>query len=221
MPTLENLIISIRDQAIGQIGTDDTKVQESFVEKLIRDKRSLLINSQAKNGLGVDQAYYQVVDCLEIICGTVNCPGIPRGYKYHYVETKKIESFKGSIAYLGLIDGVHPFSQIPLSAFLNHVPVRFGKEYPVFTVIDGKALLKSPPSGVAYLRGIMVLENPVEGVCEEDAYRAEYPVPNSIVHQLELLCLKQLFSTLPIQPDTTNDAVDRPDAVSRPDPNDL
>ena len=221
MPTLEEIVFSIRDQAIGQIGTDDTKLQEAFLEKLVRDKRSLIINDQAKRGLGVDQSYYQVIDCLEVLCGEVECPGIPRGFKYYYVDIKEVESFAGSISYLGTIDGQNPFVRVSVSAFLTNLPSRFGKNYPVFTVVSGKALLKSPPSAVAFLRGIMVLENPTEGVCEEDAYRAQYPVPNSVMHQLELLCLKQLFSTLPIQPDTTNDATDKPEAPSNPNPNSI
>lgn len=209
MPTLQELRSSIRNQCIGQVGTDDTRLRARFIDKLIRDKRSVLIKRSGDRGLGVDQAYYQELRCLKIQEDEIVCEGYRSGVRHKYVEVPALESFPGSVAYLGTVDGKTQFMGRGLTAFLNAIPGRFCHKKPVYSVIGDRAYLKFIPHDLKVLRLFAVLEDPSKNTCITDFEVTMYPIPNNQVHTLEVMAIKQLLATIPIEPDTTNDAADR------------
>ena len=208
MPSLRELRASIRNQAAGHIVTDDTRLRNRFIDKLIRDKRSALIMSEAKRGLGVDPHYYQTISCLNIEDDELVCDGENTGVIVKSVKTPPVESFRGSIAHFGSIDHSFQFEYRALSAFINYTNGRFCSDRPVYTITAGKSYLKNIPAGMCVVKLIAVLENPQDDTCIKDFERTDYPIPNSRVHTLELMCLKQLMSTAGIVPDEMNNAAD-------------
>ena len=208
MPTLAEIRFSIRDQLVGQIGNDDGRLRYQFIDKVIRDKRSLLVNSYGKRGMGVDQQFYSMLDCLTLQCGAVECVGVPSGIRHHYITVPEVEAITGSIAYLGNITGSVPFEERAFVSFMQAVPGRFGKTQPIFTVVGRTALVKYQPAGLEFIRLNAILTDPIAGSCRVTAKEEPYPIPNDKLHELELLVIKQLLATQPIQPDRLNDAAD-------------
>lgn len=221
MPSLAEIRFSIRNQLVGLVANDDSRLRYAFIDKIIRDKRSKLIQSAANRGLGVDSMYYQQIDCLEIKCDEVKCAGVSLGVKYDHVTIPVVESFRGSIAWLGTLDGKVQFGELSLSGFLNIQKNRFGKGKPCFTVIGTTALIKYAPSGLSRLQMHAVLEDPLRDLCKITNVDSPYPVPNSAVHDIEVMCLKQLMSTLSIPADMTNDAEDSGAVQVRTNPNQI
>lgn len=193
---------------VGQIASDDGRLRFRYIDKVIRDKRSLLVNSYGKRGLGVDQQFYSMVDCLTLQCGVVECAGVSAGIRHHYINMPDTEAITGAIAYLGNIDGEIPFEERSFPAFMHAIPGRFGKSNPIFTVVGQIALVKFQPTGLELLRLNAILTDPIAGNCRTTAIQEPYPIPNDKVHELELLVIKQLLATQPIQPDRVNDAAD-------------
>jgi hypothetical protein len=208
MPRLSEIRSSILDQITGHLPTDDTRFDLEFIENLVREKRSLLIHDRAKTGLGVESAYYQDLSCLTITQEKLLCGGEDAGGVHACITVPSIERFRGAIAYLGRTSGDRPFGELGLSAFLRNAPDRFCRHTPVFTVLPGKIYLKNVDPGMETVRMIAVLEDPRADTCILDFEEAPYPVPAHALHQLELLCLKQMMSTLPIRPDRVNDGQD-------------
>jgi hypothetical protein len=215
MPALEEIRASLRRQLTGHKLTDDTRLEEPFIDYIIRSKRSVLIRDQAKPGLGVSAAYYQDMSCLKVETAKIVCDGRESGIEYQVVEVPQTESIRGAVAYLGLVNGTEPFQELGLSSFLMATGGRMCRTRPSFTMLDGKAYLKFIPDNLKVLRMIAILENPAENRCILDFDKTDYPIPNDKIHQLEVLCLKQLLSTNPIQGDTINDGSDFPANTER------
>jgi hypothetical protein len=217
MPLLSELRSSIIRQAKGQIPTDDEALRNRFVDHLIRQKRLVLAGSQAARGTGIDQAYYQQINCLEIKCSEVECKGPTRSFKsgksYDYIDLPEIASFRDAIAYLGSVDGSCGFQQVNQSAF--HTNQRFGLELPQYTLIGKRAFIKHKPAG-RYFSLNAVLWDPAHGLCGQDKINFSYPVDTHDVHELELLCLKQILSTLQIPGDRVNDATNQQPLPAKP-----
>lgn len=208
MSTLAELRSSIRNQLVGQVPTDDTRLRNRFIDYKIREIRSLLINQQARRGLGVDQGYYQTLSCLTIDKDRLICSGYDSGVVQPYIQIPVPEDFRGAIAFLGTVDHSMSFEYKPLSAFLMAVPDRFCVQQAMYTVIGDRAYLKFPPAGLELLTMTAVLQDPAKNKCITDFERTPYPLPQHMVHSLEVICIKQLLATLPIAADTENDATD-------------
>lgn len=216
MPTLIELRSSIRNQIIGQVGTDDTRYRSLFIDHEIRAVRSILINQQGRSGLGVDPAYYQELTCLTIEEGSVVCEGYDSGESLLYVTMPAVEGLRGAIAYLGTIDGRTAFQRRSISSFMSKATPRFCKPFPNYAIIGDRAYVRDVPSGLEFLRMVAVLEDPAKNKCVTDFERQPYPIPQNRVHELEVICIKQLLATLPIQPDSLNDAADSSQQQGRP-----
>ena len=218
MPTIAQLRNSVRNQALGQIPTDDSRLTDRFIDYLVRSVRSRMVISDSERGTGIDQAYYQQVDCIEVKCGKVSCPGIGEDDDLQYADISVVESGRDGIAFLGTIDG-DAIQRRSLTSFIHAIDPRFGVKKGIYTVIKDRLVFKYLPAGVSRLRMHAVLEDPMAKTCMPLAENDPYPMPNNRVHELEVLCLKQLISTLPIQPDTVNDARDTATIPGRPNPN--
>lgn len=221
MPTLSELRSSIKEQMLGYMPTDDSRLEEPFLDHLIRSKRSLIIRERAKFGLGVDQAFYQDLTCLKVERAPIKCDGITTKTEYPRIPVPAVEQFRGSIAYLGKLNFKEPFAQLSLSAFLRSTTSRMCVTHPAYTLLDGYAYLSGLDLDTEIIRMVAVLENPAENKCILNFEDQDYPVPMDASHQLELLCLKQLMSTLPIRPDTSNNAQDDSAPAAPLKPNNL
>lgn len=208
MPSLREIRASIRNQLVGQVPKDDVRFRNAFIDKVVRDKRSLLIREAAKAGLGVDPRYYQDLACLEVKDDRLICEGEPVGVDIPSAEIPATEGFHGSISYLGTSDLKTPFHYRSISSFLFALPNRRCRTEPIYTVLNGKVWFRFLDPALAMVRMVAVLEDPKENKCVLDFEKQDYPVPNSIVHTLEVLCLKQLLSTANIPQDQRNDAKD-------------
>lgn len=204
MPTLAEIRSSIRRQVKGHFVTDDDRLRDLFLDKLIADKRMVLIGRDMDRGMGVDMGCYQIFDCLKIQCGQVTCEGLPSDEQYFYVDLPVTEH----IAYLGSVDGSVSFCRTSLPGFLNALMPRLGGNQVVYADLNGQALLKFLPQGLEYVRLIAILYDPLNGGCRTLASDEPYPIANRMVHTLEVMCIQQLVSTLPIRPDTANNAQD-------------
>lgn len=218
MPTIAQLRNSIRNQVVGQLPTDDTRLRDRFIDYLIRSIRSQMASEDSERGTGIDQAFYQTLDCLEVKCGTVKCMG--RELKdLSYTEIPVVTAGRDGIAYIGSIDG-NGFSRRSTTAFIYGPEAsRFGVKHPFYTVIQDRILLKNIPGSMKYLRMYAVFEDPLAKTCLPLTQNDPYPLPDNRVHQLELLCIKQLLATLPITADQVNDAQDDAVVPGRPNPN--
>lgn len=184
-------------------------MQDLFVDKIIRQLRSRKVREEDQLRKGVNAAYYQIIDCLEVKCDTVTCAGLSTNVKYHYVEVPPIESIRSGISYFGLADGMMAFNECGLAAFNNAQPSRLGRRYPKFTRLDNKLFLKFlPTTGTSRLRLVAVLEDPAQNVCGFDFENDNYPIPQDVVHQLELLAIQQILSTSMVPEDDRNNGVD-------------
>ena len=206
MATLEQIRFSIIEQARGNIVTDDTRLRYGFIDHLVREKRALLLEQQRKRGMGVQLGFYQTINCLSIACGQVECAGYKSGVDQLYIDLPA--GVQQPIAFLGSVDGSTSFQYEPFMTFSMNPPGLFGRSKPRFTILENKALLRNVPTGITLLQLVAVLYDPLEKSCATLTARDEYPVPIGLLHQLELLCLRQLLSTSPIQPDVTSNASD-------------
>lgn len=221
MPTLAEIRHSIIDQVSGRFPTDDSRLRFLFIEKLMSDKRALLLAEQMKGSLSLDVAWMTVVDCLDVQCGPVSCAGYVTELKEHYVMLPAIMTGRRAIQYFGTPAG-QAFENVSMLSFSSGSNTLLGKAQPVYTIVDGRAIIKNIPYGLKKIRIVAILKDPHKdenGIdCLPAAENREYPIPAELVHKLELLCIKQLLSTLPIAPDDTNDGADKNQQPGRPNP---
>lgn len=207
MPTIAELRSIIRGQLTGQVPFDDVRLRDRWLDELMNQQRSLLI-SQYGRGTGIPQSYYQIIDCIKVECGQVECAGMKSGVMYHYATIPTVSSIRDAIAYLGPVDGSLAYLELSVGAF-NASSGRFGRKPPGYTLIQDKALLKDLyPANIKKLRMIAVLYNPSQGLCGGSVDDLIYPIDDEDIGKLTTLCIKQVMSTINIKQDMQNDAVD-------------
>lgn len=204
---LEEIRASIRDQVAGYVPNDDTRLRNEFIDKVIRDKRALMCRQQDTARFGNDPRYYQDMSCLEVSKEKIHCSGEFSGHSFWSVAVPQTIDVSGAIQYLGTIDLKTPFQYKGITAFLNNTGGRFCIKEPIYTFTTERAYLQNCPD-VELLRMIAILEDPRQNTCILDFEQDDYPFPSSHQHQLEVLCIKQILSTLQIPADQKNDAID-------------
>lgn len=219
--TLAEIRHSIIDQVSGRFPSDDSRLRFAFIEKLMADKRAVLLAEAMKGRISLEDDWYTVVDCLEVKCGPVSCKGYSSSRTEHYVTMPSVFGGRYGIRFFGTPAG-HAFEEFPLFSFLAGNTRILGKSQPVYTVIDDKAIIRNLPYGLKMIRVIAILKEPHKDdesiSCLPAREDEEYPMPMQLVHKLELLVIKQLLSTLPIPPDIANDGADKNQVPGRPNP---
>lgn len=208
MATLAEIRFDILGKSKGQLLSDDERLEDEYIDKLIRDKRNFMIKDQLKRGLGLHPGYFQDLSCLTIECDTIVCDGVPAGVRYHYVDLPT--GVVGRVNYLGAQDGMQQFRETSLSGFVHALPGRFGVSFPLYTILDNRALIKYAPSNMTRLRMIAALDDPMQKFsdCLLARHDEPYPVPVGEVSRLQNLVLQDLLPTRNVQPDTSNNASD-------------
>lgn len=210
MATLKQLRSSIRGQIRGQVPSDETRYRDRFLDHEIRAVRSQLIKEFARRNVGIPNDFYQRICCLEVQCDQIICNGVPLPHNTPYIQLPSLENVPFNPAYIGTVDGRWQFSRIPFTSFHFYTGGSFNRMQPAFALIEDKALLKLPHqlAEVKTLCLYGILEDPTEDTCITLTENDPYPLPNNLVHQLEIMVLKQLMSTLSIPADTENSSAD-------------
>lgn len=209
MATLEQIRASISGQALGYVPSDDRRLRKRFLDHVIRSVRSELIKDVARSGIGLAQDYYQRICCLEVLCDEIVCGQYRVPVNTRYLSIPNIENIPFNPSYLGPADGKTPFRRIPFSQFPFYTGGSFAKKEGAFALQGDKAFLHFPSGLKANSLCIYaILTDPTEDTCITLTEKDQYPIPQNMIHKLEIIALKQLLSTLPIKADEINDARD-------------
>ena len=217
MATLEDIRSSIMSQAYGQVPSDDGRLRKRFVEHVIRSVRSELIKDFARRNVGVPQGFYQRICCLDVKCDNVVCHGHRVPIDTEHVDIPILEDIPGNPSYFGTADGKTPFRRTGLNMLPFFTGGSFRRREGAFAISGDKAFIRMPSRSMAgslCLHGI--LSDPMEKACVALSERDPYPVPQNMIHKLELIALRQILSTLPIRHDDVNDGVDDSNKQSQP-----
>jgi len=209
--TLNEIVHSIRNQLIGHIGTDDTRIQESFIESQILSVRSTLLRQEQDLNKPISDDFYQVIDCIEVKCDKVVCKGITTSHYDTYADLPHTESVGKGVVYFGTIDGNIQFTEKSYTGFLYGSYALASGRMPYYTIVGNRAFIRNmPDKSIKFLRIVAILDNPLEHMegCKYDARELHFPMPQNIIYQLEIIVIKQLLSTLNIPADETNNASD-------------
>jgi len=207
MATLAQIRSSILHQVSGFLPNDDTRLRARFIDNLIRTKRSYILGREAlSNPLGIRRGWYSVLDCLEVKKGKNICNGIESNKTFWYVDLPGLPGFRWDISFLGTIGGKQ-FDQKGLTSF-HYGDSGLGSVG--YVILENKAIFDSCIKE-EYLRLIAILGDPSDAgtACASVLANADYPIPEEFVHELELLCIKQIHSGLDTKADMTNDGVDK------------
>lgn len=208
--SLAKIVSSIRTPVLAHAPTDDARLEPEFIEDMILDVRASLVTDYFNGRHYLDDAFFQVHDGVEIFSQKVQiAAGIQDDHPEIYCKIPELQSHVGfkNIRYFGSIDGRHNFERKSISGFMSADGRLFTMNDPVYMVNGNKVTLKNLPSlGMRYGRLIAVFYDPREVYGFDRT--ADFPVPDSMIHRLEIACKKDLMSTLGIPPDVFNDAQD-------------
>lgn len=212
MSSLAEIGFSIRNQIKGFVSSDDERIDIEFIYKKVHDVRSLLIKEEIDKNKALSNKFYQRICCLEVICKKEECDGIPSGTTHYIVNLPPLEGVTPySIIYFGNDDGSITFTPKNYSGSLYSQYSQYTGKKPYYTVIDDIAYLYNLPTDeLKYICIVGILENPMDKGCYPLTENEEYPMPNNLVHKLELIVIKQLMSLLNIVPDDKNNATNNP-----------
>jgi hypothetical protein len=166
----------------------------------------LLIKNRLRESRSLDEQLYQEICCLEVKCREVICNGKKSGAKEFFVEIPLLEAVGPyAIKYFGTVDRLTPFNRRNyLGKLFGNASPWTGKK-PFYTLVGEEAVLGNlPTTAFKYMCGIFLLEDPLNGKCFMQTENDNYPVSMNMAHELELIVIKQLMSTINIRPDTQN-----------------
>lgn len=207
---LKNIVYTIKEELSGYIISDDNLFTDNYLIDKINGVREVLIAEQFREG-GIDSQFYQSLCCLEVKCHNQGCTLNGKFYKsgstYFYVELPSLITKVGmkNIIYFGLDDFYTEFTRMSFDGYMSSDGALWTNKKPLYTVIDGKAIMKNLPTpGLKYICINALLSNPISSCNYDD--NEDYPVPD--VYKLELLVKKDIMSMYGIVGDEINDARD-------------
>jgi hypothetical protein len=207
--SLEKIIYSIKEELSGYIITDDTLYDDEYIKDKIMSAREAIIKDLYRNKL-LNESYYQRLCCLEVNCVEAACnfEGTPiySGDSYNVIEIPSLIKGVGwdNIINLGTTDLNIKLQRVTFDGFMSSDGALYTSTYPIYTIVDNKALLKNIPLGTKFLCGIMLLYDPTEACNWED--NKDYPIDDS--YKLEMLVKKDILSVMGIVGDEINDGRD-------------
>jgi len=211
--SLAQIGFSIRNQVRGYFSSDDERIDIELIYKKVRDVRSLLIKSFYRENKFIGPEMYQEICCLEIQCRQLECNGIKTGEIEYFIELPRLETSVGfaAIKFLGSADKKLSFTRKSWQGYMFGDSSPWTGNKPFYTIVGDEARIrKLPTTGAKYACLIGLLEDPLDGKCYMLSENDPYPISNNMVHELELIVIKQLMSTLQIPPDQRNNATDAP-----------
>lgn len=210
--SLEEIGYSIRNQLKGWISSQNESISMEFIYRQISDVRSLLIKKWFKENKWIDAQSYAQSCCMEICCKPIQCLTSNGTYidsddKQYFVIAPYIETSLGeqAIMYFGSPDLKQPYAK---RSFLGQVFSKWNiytHHAPAFTRVDNKYIIEHlPETGTKFVTLIAVFEDVLKCCKPEDVF----PFPNHYIHELELLVIQQIASTMNLKPGTKADTVD-------------
>jgi hypothetical protein len=212
MPTLAEIGFSIRNQAKGYFSSDDERIDIELIYKMVHQIRATLIKNLLREKRTIDNNFYQEICCLEVQCRNITCAGVDSGEVEYYVDAPSLEDLGGhEVIYFGTADKRTEFSSRNYMGKLYGNYSAWTGNKPYYTIVGTEFKIGNiPTTGLKYVCLIGILSNPFEGKCYSLTENDPYPVPNHIVHELELIAIKQLMSTLNVPPDVKNNSQENP-----------
>lgn len=212
MPTLAEIGFSIRNQAKGYFSSDDERIDIELIYKMVHQIRATLIKNLLREKRTIDNNFYQEICCLEVQCRNITCAGVDSGEVEYYVDAPSLEDLGGNeVIYFGTADKRTEFSSRNYMGKLYGNYSAWTGNKPYYTIVGSEFKIGNiPTNGLKYVCLIGILSNPFEGKCYSLTENDPYPVPNHIVHELELIAIKQLMSTLNVPPDVKNNSQENP-----------
>jgi len=212
MATLAEIGYSIRNQVKGYFTSDDERIDIELVYKMVHEIRGILIRNRLKENRALDANLYQEITCLEVECRNLICNNVDSGDIEYYVSAPALDDLGGyEVMYFGSADKKQEFSSRNFMGNLygNNSPWTGHKPY--YTVVGSEFKIGNPPtSGLKYVCLIGILSNPLNGKCYSVGENDPYPIPSNMIHELELIALKQLMSTIRNPDDMKNNAQENP-----------
>lgn len=230
MAKTNKIIYSIFDQCTGKVPSDDSRLEESLILHVMNDVRALLIRQEIVSGRRLDESYYQLKCCIEVVCDDIVCSGIDSGKNVYYARIPKLIEGIGfkNISFLGTVEfperfkGLKSnFDRYTMNGWLAMDHLEWANLRPSYSVVGGYmdgdtiedgtiALLKNlPKTGIKRLCIMGIFANPEELPCDEEEFmEMEYPIPTHMIHRLEMITIQQLLSTESVPGDPTQDSRD-------------
>lgn len=206
--SLASIGFSIRNQIKGFFSTDDERIDIELIYKQIKDVRALLIKDEINTVKAVNNAFYQTISCLELKCRSIICDGIDSEEKEYFVEIPVLaDAGTHTIKYFGSADKKTSFNQRNYQGHLYGNASPWTGSCPCYTIIGGEALIGNVTSDeLKYLTLVAILDDPLNGGCFTLGENDPFAIPQSVVHKLELIVIKQLLSVINIIPDIKSNA---------------
>lgn len=206
---LVKIVSTIRSQLTAHAPTDDSRLEPELIEDMVLDIRSMLIRDHYKGNQYLEDSFFQIYDGIEIQTSRFTIGAVQEKYPELYSEIPALQSEVGfkNIRYFGTVDGRLNFTRVSMTGFISSDGRLFTAEEPVYVVNGTRIHMKNLPNlGMRYGKLIAVFYDP-RRVPNFDA-EVDFPAPDSMIHKIELIAVKQLASTLGIPPDILNDAAD-------------
>lgn len=209
MSTFNELIYQVRESISGFNVTDDLLPNDELIANLLNTIRSTLIG-QDRNKL--ESVYYQRYSCLDVECLADSCEvdGITiQGNKIHYVDPPQLISGIGiqSIKFLGPSDMSVPFQEIDITQFNTIQHRQYGKAGAYFARTSERIFLKGYDDTMGTkLTLVGLFFDPRSVYLCNGNNNEDYPVPSE--YRLLVMAKKDIFTSLGIVPDTTDNAAD-------------
>ena len=199
---------SIIEGVTNRINSDDNRIDEEWVIDKMFDIRAILIRQEFERGR-LSGDFYTRKCCLEIECRDVVCNGVHSGVQEYYVELPTLVSGLGwaNISYLGLVDWKTPFDRLTTSEYMSLDFNEWTHNRPSYYIINNEAIITNlPTTGTKYLCISGIFANP-QTICDWDN-EEDFPLPDHLIHQLELIVKKDILSSYGIPVDPINNAND-------------
>lgn len=207
---LKNIVETLKEELSGYHISDDNLFTDEYLVDKINSVRAVLIAEQFKES-GIDGQFYQTICCNEVKCNsqgcTINGTFYKSGSTYFYIDLPPLIMKVGlkNIMYFGLDDYQTQFARMSFDGYMSSDGALWTGKMPLYTVVDGMALMKNLPTpGLKYICIMALLSNPVDA-CNYDE-NDDYPVPDT--YKLELLIKKDIMSLYGIVGDEINDSRD-------------
>jgi hypothetical protein len=208
--SLKRMVFTIRNQFSSFVVTDDSRLKKELVEDMVLDVRALLAKEVFTANKSLGDEWYQDYTGIEVLSKKPEMPnGVKEEHPDIYSNLPVLQSDIGfrNIRYLGTVDGRKNFTRVSYSGFLSTNGRLVTSNEPFYTVTGHTVIYKNLPNiGIKYVRLIGVLYDPREAINFDE--EKDFPMPDAQSHKCELIVIKQLSSTLGVQPDIVNDAAD-------------
>jgi len=181
---------------------------DEFIADKVHGINQTLMRQEYNNNKFIDPIYYQEHNCLEVECVQDTCTlnGVTFTFKgdLHKVEFPKLLSGVGdaNIKYFGYFDMMHDIPRVSFDGLRAMDFRRYAPKEPVCAIMGQYALIKNLPNGLATLKLIALMHNPIDA-CTFREDETPYPTPSE--YNLELLVKKDLLSTWNIPYEERND----------------